>query len=248
MKIEPTEAQYQLIEQAVADSLAGKGNSQHPENCYGWRNDVFVVGAYGQSGDMAAFSASPIFKEGVDGAQGWRLWISWRDYVVKGNGQRFQRRWSNGVGFDTLPTGNLVRQAVDALVENSNEASDNYPDKHLIPVDKETTMQDPDKRVVSASSEYQQDQAAGNVSFAAQHQSLAEVLIEIAVKAGVSYSGEAIPSYPFTFAGWQVLAEYHQGEFQYLEYFVGPRGEHIDPHSWPDCHDRSRLLAWRPSR
>ena len=95
-------------------------------------------------------------------------------------------------------------------------------------------------------SEYQQDQQTGDASFKAQHQSLAEVLIEIAVKAKVCDAESSIPSYPFTFAGWQVMVGYQHGEFQHLEHFVNPKGEVVDPWAWPDCHDRTRLLAWRP--
>ena len=99
---------------------------------------------------------------------------------------------------------------------------------------------------LESTSEYAQDKAAGDASWAAQHKSLADVLIEIAEKAGVCYAEEATTSYPFTFGGWQVLAGYHRGEFQHLEHFVNPKGEVVDPWAWPDCHDRTRLLAWRP--
>ncbi len=141
---------------------------------------------------------------------------------------------------------------MDALVEQSNAVDENYADEYLIPADKEDIVRPIDKdspltRVQFSCTEYAQDQAAGNASIAAQHRSLADVLIEIAVKAEVCYAEEDMTSYPFTFAGWQVLAGYQHGEFQHLEHFVNPKGEVVDPWAWPDCHDRSRLLAWRPS-
>ena len=134
MNVTITEEQYQQIEQAVADALVGKGNSEQPENCYGMRNDVCLVGKPKRPGEMMMFSVFPLLAD-EKGITGWRLWAYWRDYVVKGNGQQFLRKWSNGVACDSIPPGGMVRSAVDALIENSNDASDNYSDEHLIPVD-----------------------------------------------------------------------------------------------------------------
>ena len=241
MRVGVTEQQYQQIEQAVLNSLTGKGNSVFPENCYGFRNDVYLVGGPNQPGDRAVFSASPIFEEDVDGPKGWRLWYAWRDTIVK-DGRCYARRWSNGigVGMPNYPSGTTpVRQAVDALIENSDENEAVYPDSELMPIEEEP---------VSELTEYAQDKAAGDASYAAQQKSLADVLIEIAEKAAVQINWGSVESYPFTFNGWQLLADYEQGEFHQLAYFINPKGEHVDLRAWPDCHDRTRLLAWRPSK
>ena len=66
---------------------------------------------------------------------------------------------------------------------------------------------------MSELTEYQQDKAAGDASYAAQGKRLAEVLIEIAEMASVQTDWMSVESYPFTFNGWQLWADYEQGEF-----------------------------------
>lgn len=97
---------------------------------------------------------------------------------------------------------------------------------------------------MSEPTEYEKDRAALDASAAAQHKSLADVLIELAEKAGIPKDGAGAERSSFYVDGWTVTVDFPQG----IREFIGPDGYTLAPYRLPDCHDRTRLLAWRPSK